>query len=375
MTTPPNPATLDPEEIRKLPFQPNLKYNGLTEDQVRAIDLDPTQVEESRLIANEARDEAFRAEGVALAVAALRAVNAGDVDSTARAAEALRAAGRPDAADLLTQAWQQEAAEARAIEAAEELDWLDADEYAARVAAQKEADLAASRAEVDSITEKLHATQAEELRRAFQEALGGHQLAPAVGERLVSKLSASGVLPSTEAEREAVIEETLRETAILRNAEKGLRDQIKSEWSIIRKEQSRAGKLITKADIAVAEKHYSEERFKQLADAKKIDTSTFAPTPSAEEESAALAEKYRAKQEKSDSFHRHVHAIGAKESRDRGEVLSADRAAFREAMQRAEESVRVGTVRTSLSPDNGAQENENGLPAGFVDEYGPGGYS
>ena len=372
MTTPADPNTLDPEQIRKLPFRRELPYNGLTPEQVRAIGFDPAEVEANRHLANEARAESRREEDAGVLAAARQAVENGDA-FPAEAAQALLLAGRREAHDAFVALWQAEERAAALEEQAEAVQWMDAEQYSAHAAEQSRQRLAASAAEVDRLRTQLAAAQVATLKEDLDAAIGGHQIAPAVESTIVENLKAGGLLPSTPQERTDLIESAVRQTAVLGDAERAIHEQIRAEWSALRKSNGARDGLTTAADIATAEQAYKSARFKQLADAKMIDLDSLKPGPTAEEQSAALAEKYRADNERSAAFHRQVERLKEPtENRDRGESSSANRRAYQDAMARAEAEAHVGTIRTSLSePPETKQKTGYGPDGTWPDELGP----
>jgi hypothetical protein len=132
------------------------------------------------------------------------------------------------------------------------------------------------------------------------------------------------------------------------------------------------------ADIAHAERVYKDGRSKQLADGTMIDLESLKPSPTAEEQSSALTEKYRGWQEKSTDYHAHVAEIekrgkDATAARDRGEGISAEKARYREAYARAEETAAYGEVRTTENtpPEAPAKPAGYGPDGTWPDELGP----
>jgi hypothetical protein len=310
-------------------------------------------------------------EDAELVLAAQQAVTEGDT-TYAEAAQALLAAGRQDAHDAVVHLWREEENWATGLDAADEFAVMDVEQYTAHFNAQQASERERLEAEAAEAARRLKVAQVTELQEEFKSIVettpGAHRFAPGAERQLVSDLQESGILPSTPEERAAVIETSLRKHAILGNAEEAIKQQIDTEWRIHRRNNGARDGLMTAANIAEAEAHWKDARFKQLADNTMVDLEAFKPQPTAQEQSAALTEKYAERQAKSTAFGQNAADIAkrgaeADATRDRGEGISAEKARYREAYARAEETGAYGEVRTAV----GAEET---APAGALDEYG-----
>lgn len=358
-----------------------LPYYGATREEIAALGHDPDEVEAGRLAAAESRSQAAQEENVNLVAAALLAVEQGE-STHGEAAQALLMAGLRDAHDAFVSLWQDEERQFAEQEAAELLPFLDAGEYAMQVEAQRQEQLRRDEASAEGLRRQIAQKQVEalqgDLKTLVETAPGVQELAPQVEQRLVQKLLASGVLPSTPEERAAAIEEALKETAVVSDATESINQQIATEWRALRKSNGARDGLTTQADIDAAEAAYTSTRFKQVADSRMIDLDSLKPTPTAEEESAALADKYREREAKSTDFRAQVSGIAergadANAARDRGAGITEERKRYQEAMARAEAGVQVGTVATSLTAPQGEASKPTGYgPDGtWPDELGP----
>lgn len=380
-----NQNTLDPNEIRKLPIRRDLPLNGLTEEQTRALGLDPQEVEANRLARNIWANQQEREESASLVAAAWHAVEQG-MTTHGEAAQALLMAGRRDAHDAFVSVWQAEERQYAEQEAAELLPFLDSNEYAMQVEAQRQEQLRRDEATAEGLRRQIAQKQVEELQgdlnALVETAPGVHELAPQVEQRLVQKLLTSGVLPSTPEERSAAIEEALKETAVLSNATEEIRQQVDTECRLLFDHPNRPGRdrdgLMTQADKDAAIAAYRTGRFKQLADSRMIDLGSLKPSPTAEEESAAHAARYREREAKSTDFRTQVADIeergkAANAARDRGEGITEERKRYKEAMARAEAGAQTGTVTTSLTVPQSEPSKPTGCgPDGtWPDELGP----
>jgi hypothetical protein len=362
-----------------------LPYYGSTREEVIARGLDPDDVEAGRLYAAESRAQAALEENVNLVAAALQAVEQGE-KTHGEVAQALLMAGRVDAHDAFVSLWQDEERQFAEQEAVELVPFLDANEYAMQIEAQRQAQLQRDEAEAESLTRQLAQKQVEEvqgdLKSLVETTPGVQQFAPEMEQRLVQKFLASGVLPSTPKDRADAIEESLKETAVVNAATEEIRQQVDTECRILFDHPSRPGRdrdgLMTEADKDAARAAYKRGRFKQLADAKMIDLESLKPSPTAEEESAALADKYREREAKSTDFRTQVAGIekrgaDANASRDRGEGMTEERKRYQEALARAEAGAQTGTVTTSLTVPQGEPSKPTGRgPDGtWPDDLGP----
>jgi hypothetical protein len=371
---------------------------GLTPETIaefRELGLNPEQVElgyrREGEAAHQARQAAQQAEAAMqqaaeLATAAQDAVANGEATNAEMAAYLLNN-GATVAHTMFVAAWQKEEAEEANFLAADELAFADAEEYIEHTNAMQvqEREQLAQRAQdtLRQLEEAKLQRLADQFEQFVQSTPGAPSIAPAVGDRLVEKIKQEGgALPTTEAEGQALIASALQESSVLEAAKESLRQQVDTEWRLHRKATGKSDGLMTVADIARAEAHFKAARLEQLADTKMIDLDSLKPGPLAEELSSALTEKYADRQAKSTDFHQQVGDIAkrgaeANASRDRGEGIAEERRAYKEAVARAEETALYGTVRTSLGATEAVQETSKDprLPAGYVDEYGPGGYS
>jgi hypothetical protein len=382
-------STMNPEEIRRLPVRRELPYNGLTREQVLAIGADPDEVEAARLSQNqwaEQRAAEQQQEHVAQVLeAAQTAVLTGEA-TQAEVAAMLYAHGEREAQATFLADWEQEEAELRAYDAADELSFADVEQYKQMIAAVDADDRAKSMAEAETLKQQIAATQLKEITDRFeafvQSTPGAHRSAPQIEQRLIHKIRESGI-PATQAEQDVMVESAVKESVVLDSAMESLRQQTETEWRAIRKQEGARSDLMTQADIDRAKAAYMEGRMKQLADNTMIDLESLKPGPTAEEQSAALVERYRAKEEKSTDFRTQVAGVAergrdAAATRDRGEGITEERARYKEAMARAEAEAEFGSAEIKSGyGENAVQETPNDprLPKGYVDEYGPGGYS
>jgi hypothetical protein len=354
-----------------------LPYYGATREEIAALGADPDEVEAERLAAAEGRLQAAHEENVQLVAAAQDVVMQGDA-TYAQAAQALLAAGKREAHDALVALWQEDENWYAEQEAAEANQYLDAGEYAQLVAAVDQQSLATQEAEIEDLKRRVAQAQVTELQSDLKSFVastpGAHEYAPQVEERLVQKLQASGVLPSTATERAAAIEEALKETAVVSAATESIRQQVDTEWRLHRKGSGGRDGLMTQADIGAAEAAFKEARFKQLADSRMIDLESLKPGPTAEEQSTALADKYREREAKSTDFRTEVAGIAergtdADAARDRGVGISEERKRYREAVARAEAEAQFGSSEIKSGYGDGAPEPGAKDPA-QLDEYG-----
>lgn len=381
-----DPTTLDPEEIRKLPVQRDLPYNGLTREQVIAIGGDPDEVETMRASQGEWAEQRRVATEADAVLAAQRLVESGEL-LAADAAEALRAGGFHDAHAAFVQEWRAEEGLVAAIDALADRSFYNAEQYAEFASTRDAQERARLVQDAEATRQQLQMAQAEELQNditAFAESTpGAHQILPAVQQQLVSdmkaKLEAGGELPSTPEERQAAIESAVKRVAILGDAWESIRQQAEAEWRIRRKQEAvREVGVVTEVSLARAKAQYIEGRTQQLADEKMIDLESLKSSPTAEDQTAALAEKYRGQQARSTDYHTQVAEIekrgnDATARQDRGEGITAERARYREALERAEARAHYGTVKTSLDETATPEATKTGYgPDGsWPDELGP----
>jgi hypothetical protein len=378
-------STMNPEEIRRLPVNRNLLYNGLSREQVIAIGANPDEVEAGRMAHNEWAAQQRLNEDAQLALAAQQAVAEGET-TYAEAAAALLAAGRHDAHNAVVQQWREDEGWYAAQDAADALAYLDAEEYVQHVNVQQEREREQLVQQAQEAARQLEAAKLTQLIDQFeqfkQSVPGAHQIAPDVEKQLVEKIRQDGI-PPTEAEAQSMVATALQESAVLGAATESLRQQVDQEWRLHRKANGARDGLMTQGDIGRAESAFKEARLAQLADAKMINLDDLKPGPTAEEQSNALVEKYRDKQEKSTAFGQNAADIATRgkdtnATRDRGEGISEEKRAYREALKRAEHEANFGhtpEIKSGYGPE-AVQEtpasNDSRLPEGFVDEYGPG---
>lgn len=365
MTTDPN--TLDPNEIRSLPMRRDLPYNGLSVEQVRAIGGDPEAVEAARIATNEyTAQQQFNEE--ALIAASTRQAIADGVLTESEAATGLRGLGLDRAHQIVVEDWKLREAQ----EQAGDIVYMSAEDYAAVDAARLAFERGRAEKEVVDVKQQIREASAKALQDdldALATSLPGyHAIAGDVAGTLIADLGEKDELPSTPEDRAAAIESALRRSAIVSKAQAEVDEQVKAEWRSLRSTNRGHDGLITQSDLDAAERAYKEARTKQLQDVKLVNVAEFAPSRTAEEESAALTEKFKAAQAGHDDFARNAHDMAKRgkeaSTRDRGEFMTADRTAFKEAMARAEETAQWGTPRTSLNP--AAPEEKSAR----LDEYG-----
>lgn len=133
---------------------------------------------------------------------------------------------------------------------------------------------------------------------------------------------------------------------------------------------------MTAADIAAAEAQFKAARFQQLADSTLVNLDELKPTPSADEQSAALVERYRGKQAKSDGLHRDIASMverskAADAKHGHGAALD-DREGYRDAVARAESLAEFGEVKTAAAVEAASSKPGGYGPDGtWPDELGP----
>jgi hypothetical protein len=354
-----DPNTLDPEQIRHLPFDRSKPLNGLTEEQLRAIGGDPEFVENAR---NEQNAwEAARAiqQQAALVVATQEAVDDFEL-SPAEAAFGLAESGHSSAHDLFVEQWQKAEAEEAAAEAAWNASELDAASYVEQYNVRKALERAQLEQEADATKQQLEAARIEALKDHVDSFVGStpgaYEIKAGIEQTIIERLKRTGLLPTTDGERKAVLDSALIEMQVVGTATEAMKSQVDQEWRILRKESRGRDGLVTVADIANAEQHYKQARFSQLAEANAIDAASLVPGPTAEEQSAALTEKYRANQERSTSFHQQVADIATRGrvsngGTDRGERISEEKRRYKEALARAEATAAYGPIDSGYGPD------------------------
>lgn len=376
-----DPNTLEPDEIREIPVDRSKPLNGLTEEQTRILGLDPESVEQSRLDQNAWAAAKSLEEDAALVLATQEAVDAGEI-TAAEGALGLSGFGHARAHDLFVQDWSA----AEDADAAAEVAWyaseLDSKDYLAQHSARELAERAQLEQEREEAARELNKAQVESLQSQLDDFVastpGAFGAKPEIEQRIINRVKATGSLPTTAAERTALISSVLNEAVALNTATEEMRSQVEVEWRMHRKAEGARSPLMTVADIANAEQHFKRERFNQLAGETQIDVASFEPTPSAEEQSAALTEKYRANEEKSTEFHRQVERLKEpSKSNDRGEGITDEKRRYKEAMARAEESGTYGQVNSAHGTDAvlvGSTLRNPGrpdIPNEWPDELGP----
>jgi hypothetical protein len=359
---------------------PDLPYYGASREDVAALGANPDDVETGRLAARENQQQQARLDEKGILLAATEAVENGEM-TEAEAARALAAAGLHSAHSAFVQQWQAEESapsEWDVQEAIEALAYLSADEYVEHFTEQQARQRVADEANVADLQRQLSAQHVADLQKDIktltESTPGAHRFAPAVEARLVRSIQESGVLPATKEERQAAIETALRTEAVVTSEKASIDAQVAAEWRALRKSNGARDGLVTQADVDLAENAYKTARFQQLADARMVNLETLKPGKTAEAQSAELAEKYRAKQEKSTEFHRTVARIGSGEpTTDRGEYSSAERKSYKLAYAEAESRAHYGDVRTTENAAHEAPTKSAGYgPNGtWPDELGP----
>lgn len=311
-------------------------------------------------------------------VAAQQAVEDGEM-TPGEVAQALLASGDRRAHDVFVADWLKEETESQEFDDFDDLALADAEDYVAAVNARDAFERARLEEDAAALARKLEVAQVEGIRDRFSEVMestpGAHRFAPEVEKRLIEKIQRDGTLPSTEAERDALIEAAINETLVLGSATESIAQQVEMEWRLLRKSNGGRDGLNTAADIAAAEAHYKAARFKQLADSRMIDTSAFEPAPTAEEESKALAERYQANERRSTAYQQQVADIAAagRDAKagtvDRGLVMTADRDRYKAALARAEASAAYGDagIRSGYGANAVAADNKDQRQ---LDEFG-----
>src|SRR5581483_11706570 len=200
----------------------------------------------------------------------------------------------------------------------------------------------------------------DQYERFVQSTPGAYEIAPAVEAQIMEQVRRDG-LPSTEAAGAAMIETALKTTTLLATEQESLKQQVDTEWRVRSKttlENGRTRGDLTAADVARAEAIFKQSRFAELAAEreKTIDLNALRPGPTAEDESTALAERYRARQAASTAFAQNAADIAgrgiAAPGSDRGVASAANRDAYKQAYRRAEHRAAHGeNVPFRLSTD------------------------
>jgi hypothetical protein len=364
--------TLDPEQIRKLPVRRELPYSGLSEAQVRALGLDPAEVEEHRLSALEWQQQQSVNNEANLLAAAQEAVATGEM-TYSEAALWLRDSGRQTAHDAFVQQWREEEAAERAEDAAFEVTALDAEGYAELVA---DAD-ARERAQLKQETDALLAGQIKDRLDAAVPV--NHPMRAGNEAAIIHQLTEAGDAPQDEAGQNTLIRGAVQRADVVGSAAVSLSAQAETEWRILRKTQGKTGTLMTQADIDTAKEHYINGRLKQLADSTMINHDDLKAPPTADEEQARYVERIGAENVRSTALHSAVGEIAERareaEARRQGGTsygTGAEQDRYRAAVRRAEENAHVGEATSAPQSRNPDRPD---LPAEWADEFGPAGYS
>jgi hypothetical protein len=139
------------------------------------------------------------------------------------------------------------------------------------------------------------------------------------------------------------------------------RHHVDTECRLHRKASGATDGLMTAGDIARAEEQFKSARMRELANTTLINLDDLKPTPSSDEQSAALVERYRERNERSDTMHRDIanmveRAKTSEEANGRGSGFLDDQAAFRDAVARAESVAEYGEVKTAAPAEAAASK-------------------
>lgn len=373
--------TLDPEQILKLPVDRTQPLNGLTEEQTRALGLDPAEVETARLAQLEWTQTQQLTSDAELVLAAQHAVNIGDV-TPVEAALALRQSGRQAAHDLFVQ-------EQRAAELADEDEydadsfiWADMDEYIRRTG---EIDAAAEEkaAEEAAAAKATEANRiAEQIRSKVDAAVPeGHPLRAGIEALIIHQLTEDGAAASDDDGQNKMIRGAVQKAYVLEDASESIRQQAEAEWRILRKTQGKTDGLVTAADIEAAKQHYITGRLQQLGDRKMIAHDDLKPPATADEEQRRQVDRIAARNSASTSLREAVGGIEQRgleaEAARRGVSYGSgsEKERFRDAVRRAEENARVAPTPEAVAAAASRNPDRADLPPDWADEYGPAGYA
>jgi hypothetical protein len=376
-----DPNTLDPEQIGKLPVDRSQPLNGLTEEQTRALGLDPTEVEAGRLAQLEWEKAQQLTSDAELVLAARHAVEIGDMTHV-EAALALRQNGSQAAHDLFVQEWR--AAEHEAENDAEEFIWADADEYLRRTGELDDAATAKAAADETAARAAEANRIAEQIRSKLDATVPkDHPLREGIEAVLIHQLSEEGGAASDDRGQNQAIRAAVQTAFVLDNASESIRQQAEQEWRLIRKERGKTDGLMTQADIDAAKEHYIAGRLQQLGDRKMIAHDDLKPPATADDEKQRQTDRIAARNSASASLReavggieqRGLEAEAARRGVSYGSGSEKDR--YRDAVRRAEENARVAP--TPEAADAAAVVSRNpgrpDLPPDWVDEYGPAGFA
>jgi len=382
-------SNLNPEQIRALPLRRDLPLNGLTPEQVVAIGGDPDAVEAARLASNEFAAEQQMQQNVQIVLAAEQAVAEGDMTPVQAAAE-LAARGLHTAHD----AFVARRLEAEAQEAAEEQsDWLEfapMSEYAQFVDAHREAQREQAEVELqlagDAVAKAKFAEMVQQFHDYVASTPGAHLEAPAVEQRLAQMITESdaglGAIPDTPEARARMIAQATHQVSVRDNLSAGLVEQVNVEWraqEARRREEQFTGRRSDERNPqqrAADEAAWKEQRLEELGNSIMVDRSVLELGPTAAELSAAETAKYVEREQKSTSFHEQVAGISergyALGRGDRGQTISEERKAYKDAMARAEREALYGEsaeVKTGYGEEHAAGRQLS-TKSGMLDEFG-----
>jgi len=307
--------------------------------------------------------------GVDLVAAAEAAVELGDY-SPAQVAAQLLAQGATAAHEVFVQRWQAYEAAERAVEEAQNLDYLSADEWAAKAEQIQLERQWVLEDELERAREDLARKELAGLTEAYRQYVETTPGARADAERLSNLLRQHVIetesVPDTQPEREKLVRHAAHTIAVADDVVGSLREQARIETRLRAKEWARTGESTTKAawdkKVATAE----EERFQELLESTPVagDVLRLPATPA--EMTAREVERRQQANDREETFRDQVGSIRANASlpgeRDRGASHVRNKTAYREALARAEMNAEVYVPPAPVVRD----------PSAPVDEYGPG---
>jgi hypothetical protein len=394
-------SDMTPEEIRKLPMRQDLPYNGLTPEQVVAIGLDPSEVEAARLSSNEwaaqlaaqqatQQAEAALQEAAMLATAAQEAVTNGQ--TPAEVAEILLNNGQSLAHQMFVAAWRQEEAEEAALEEADDLAMMNAEEYALRAEERSWEQRAQLEDEVQALHNQLGQTLLDQvkghLRDYVQSTPGAHENIADVEARVKQIVLDQQDVPEDAAGQQRLIAQAIRDVSLREGLTEQFTAQVEAEWR--GQEHRRKSEAFTtrRSDDrslhqrAADEAAWKEKRLDELSTqytAEQVEVLRELP-PSGAEIAAAERAKFEARQQRDDSAARNAAGIAergrATASGDRGLAITDEKRAYRDAMKRAEEKAMYGEFAPGVKSGYGPTHEvtvEGGKPRGVdtpIDEFG-----
>jgi hypothetical protein len=311
-------------------------------------------------------------DAAALTTAMQTAVSDGDMTNV-EAAEQLRQSGYELAWKMFTAAWQAEEAAEIAAESAAWFAGADAETYLSHINTLDELERDEIEQELRQAYDDRAKAQLGQINERLNEWVastpGAQAIAPAVTERIKHTIVEKNSIPETTEEQDRMIAQAAREVGIAEDLRESLTQQVDAEWRIHRRENGAKDNLMTEADIAKAEAAFKETRFKQLAEATMVPKSILELPPSSEDVAASALQKYSGREQKSTSFHERVAGIAARGTKpgsgDRGEVITDEKRAYREAMARAEQRAAFGEVATGYG-----DARLDAPKTGPLDEYG-----